>query len=774
MTDTTTAGVTAPADPKKVPDRQRPFQRIRNDAAIPKVAPSGDGVGAGCHLPEEFDGFEAEFLKVLDDEAPLFATLLQVLKTTRDIAAAVGSVANFLLVFPPLAPLAGIAKLMSTIVDTVLTIVDTALRRFLARLAAHIFNRAVRVLPHWVPVDTATPKARISKDQVIEVEGRVTRSFGNPIDVPFAQWHRWFSWNVQVQPEPRYATVRAPVEDPPNTDGFRAGERPLSKPGSFEIQWDTGALWNPGSAQAAAFAAGFADSGIEDNDWPTVDLCWPTTDMWVWAAGRHVYDCSRCSTVAKPQPGQPAARPKMVAMINPCKAMATARWKAVKFLDNELSVPAIQFMFFTTRRGGYVDYDTISDQDYEFILDLPVIDKGEQRFAIAQEKDAVHNTIVLRPRLLHRVDKGLFEQFAGAKGPDPEISVIRPDKPGEPPRQVRIKVPCTQLGDAEAYGFVLSLGWHDPVLEQARKVRECTLKVTHFSGAIQVRDSGIKKIRALFAEEEQQLRAEIAAEVARQLGKITILGIPVLQNPPMRKLIQAIIDKALQVFLDTLEDTLKLESEEWLLRLGVNGDWHRQFVSNVQGHRRNPDPRGHLHLPQPLPRPFEIRTRLEIEEALRLSSHGMEFDPVGDMMRAPLARRALKLDGQPLRWAEICDPAPDAATARQRLRRMAMRYTIDLLTDSTSTVMALGLDNSPLGMIDPDKARQGPSPADNPIEIGGPDAGFADGVQQARFARAVGDQRILCENRSESPRQDDYWLFGSLTVEPQVKDPPKT
>ncbi len=226
--------------------------------------------------------------------------------------------------------------------------------------------------------------------------------------------------------EAKYSKVLSPVADPPNQDGFKSGEHPQFQPGCFEIQWDTGALWGPGTAQSAAFETGFKETSIEDNDWPpeSFDL-WPSTDMWVWAAGRWVYDCSRATKTDPKATGANKKDPQMVAMLNPAKAIATARWRGFKFLQNEFAVPAIQFMFFTTKRGGYLNYDTISDQDYEFILDLPPIDFKPQPFPIAQESKSVHNTIMLRPRLLHKITKGPFAQFAGASGPDPIISVIR-------------------------------------------------------------------------------------------------------------------------------------------------------------------------------------------------------------------------------------------------------------------------------------------------------------------------------------------------------------
>ncbi len=145
---------------------------------------------------------------------------------------------------------------------------------------------------------------------------------------------------------------------------------------------------------------------------------------------------------------------------------------------------------------------------------------------------------------------------------------------------------------------------------------------------------------------------------------------------------------------------------------------------------------------------------------MRISSSGMEWDPVGDMMRSSRSNRSLRLDGAPVDWATICDPDSDPAKSKDKLRRLAMRYAIKLLTDSTSTVLALGLENSPLGMTDPTANNSGPFEPNNPIEVGDADPGFTNGIQQARFARAVGEQFILrkihrrmttgCSTRSRS------------------------
>jgi hypothetical protein len=782
----------AKPDPKKPIDRKRPFLRINNEQFVPSARPDGFGKACGCHTPDEFEDFEKEFLKFLETDAPLFKTLLDVLDAVKKIARAVSAAAN-IIQFTPLLPIAVVIKAIADVTDVVVTAIDTALRDFLAVLARRIFRRAVRVLPQWVPVKKDSPKAKITSDQVVEVEGVVTRSFGNPIDVPFRQWHQWFNWNVQIKPDDKYKNVRSPADDPPNQEGW-AGAHSLFKADCFEIQLDAGALWNPGGEQADKLRNGLKKSEvkkgeIEDIDWPPkfIDFCWPSTDMSVWAAGRWVYDCSRTTSVKKDDKDK---QPQMVAMINPCKAIATARFRAFKFIQNDFSVPAVQFMFFTNKRGGYLSYDTISDQDYEFILDLPPNDFKPAPFPIGASPKIPHNTIVVRPRLLHKIDKGIFEQFMGAVGakkeerdknlsPDPVITLIPSEKPGELPKQVKIKVPCTKLGNAEAYGFILTFGWHDPLLEQARKVKECTMKVSQFTGAIQLRDSGIKKIRAIFGQEEPKLRKKIAEEVANQVAKITVLGIPVLQvpllGPFVKQLIQDMIDEALKGFLDILEKTITLESEEWLLRIGVNGRWERVYIHDVPSSEVNKDPRARLFKPKPLPHPIEISEfRLEEDEPFRISAHGMEFDPVGDMMWSSQSNRTLTLDDQPVDWATICDPSTDADQAKTTRRRLAMRYTIKLLTDSTSTAMALGLDNSPLGIIDPDEKKSGPFPISNPVELKTAEPGFPDGLQKALFARAVDiqpddanqnqDQMILVEDSSK----DDYEIFYTLDIKDQV------
>src|SRR5262249_46094536 len=132
----------------------------------------------------------------------------------------------------------------------------------------------------------------------------------------------------------------------------------------------------------------------------------------------------------------------------------------------------------------------------------------------------------------------------------------------------------------------------------------------------------------------------IADEAAKQVAKITVFGVPVFQVPVIGpfiqdKLIKAMIKGAIDEFLKLLEKNVLsgIETEEWLLRVGVNGRWERVYIHNVPRATTNPNPQARLFIPKPLPRPIKFEDfRLEEDEPLRISAHGMEWDPVGDMM----------------------------------------------------------------------------------------------------------------------------------------------
>ncbi len=344
------------ADPVKPLDRLKPFQRINNDPFIPSKAPDGDGVACGCHTPDEFGPLEDEFLKFLDGNLPV--PLFQILDTVDKIAKATADIlktaatlaAPLLAAAPPLfITIIGAAAAITTFLNDVIGTIRKVLREFFSRIGKRLALRAIRVIPQWVPVLKGASNQRITKDQIIEVEGPVTRSFGDPIEPPFFQWHRWLNWSVQVQPEDKYKNVLSPAGNPPNTEGIKSGERAIPRSGSLEVQWDVGALRETfGERLDNAFETGFTDTDMPEIDGPMTDpdggWIWPMAGMFVWASGRFVYDCSRTTTGAKPQ---------TCSMINPPRAIATATWEAVQFAEHlsadpnapPSKVPAIRFMF---------------------------------------------------------------------------------------------------------------------------------------------------------------------------------------------------------------------------------------------------------------------------------------------------------------------------------------------------------------------------------------------------------------------------------------------
>ncbi len=449
--------------------------------------------------------------------------------------------------------------MITNFINDVVTVIDDAIREFLERIGEKLAKRAIRAVPQWVPVNKGASNQRITTDQIKDVEGIVTRSYGDPIEPPFFQWHRWLNWSVQVQPEDRYKNVVVNGFSL-NTDGKTASETSIIRKGTFEIQWDAGALWLDSPLPANSpihvdpLESGFKDFQIPEVDGPFTssvapdridpnkripsDWMWPTAGMYVWASGRWVYDCSRTDKLT-------GSKPKMCSMMTPPRAIATASWEAVQFAENlpgdpndkqKTKVPAIRFMFFTCKRGGYLSYDSISDQDYEFILDLPPIDTPVAPFPIGHTTDFPHNTIVLRPRLLR--DLQPLSGQAGAKLITPIVTTLPPppDKPGAAPQQVKVLIRGKDIGNAAAAGFILSLGWFDPNRVRAATVKDCVVKFTQFQGRLQVdRDSPVNQVKGRFQKEIQDLKKTIEDDVAKiEIG----LPIPPLTASPSTSIVR--------------------------------------------------------------------------------------------------------------------------------------------------------------------------------------------------------------------------------------------
>ena len=261
-------------------DRRKPFRRVDNKAFIPIRALDGDGAANGCRIDKDLGNIDEKLEAFLADtrDSVLGKTVGQVIDIVRlalnpnklaDLLLAVikkeaGDVA-FALAFPLVKALGAAAAVpllpIRAIVEGIITPIETALRVFLISVARPIMIRANRLLPQWVPVEVGLSSNSVDRRQIIEIEGLCTRSFGNPVDAPLVNWHTWFSWNVEVQPEPEYAKALSPVSDPPNTSGMTGTERSIIKPGTFEIQWDAGALLSAG--EQAIYNTKIADKDMQ-------------------------------------------------------------------------------------------------------------------------------------------------------------------------------------------------------------------------------------------------------------------------------------------------------------------------------------------------------------------------------------------------------------------------------------------------------------------------------------------------------------------------------
>lgn len=821
-----------PLNQLKPPNRLKPFLRINNDTFIPANAPDGLGVACGCHTPDDIPDMEDAFKKFLADpnNTGLLGNLLTILndahKIARDIATVaqtinqIATAAALLLGSAAGTPIAGLlaalltaAKATQTIadfIDNVVKAFDDTLKEFLSRIGADLARRAVRRIPQWVPVNKGASSTQITPDQIMEVEGTVTRSYGDPIETPFFQWHHWLNWSFQVQPEDNYKNLLVP-NFTLNTDGEKAGETSIIQPETFEVQWDAGALL-AGDDGNGPYEAGFDDVRMPDNDGPMTggdtresDWIWPMTGMHAWASGRWVYDCARTDKLS-------GSDPKMMTMINPPRAVATALWEARQFSENlpgkssgsepTNRVPAIRFMFLASRHGGYMSYDSLGQNDYEFILDLPPIDAPLTPFPIGhtfahkrdpgEPPDFPHNTIVIRPRLLRELVP-LGGPVTDLITPVIQILPPPPDKPGAAPQQVKITVRAADIAKAKggSAGFILSLGWLDPNLTQASTVKNCNAAFSALQGRLAVdRDSPLNQLQPLFANDLKQAKDKLH----RTVDDFGIIPNPlpgqknvsindlINNNLPkpfphdqivdVGKKIQDLVHKAIDAAFDKIVDELSklisgTQTEEWLLRVGINGRWQTRFLKDVDKSI------------QVLPNPPTFQVPLGPDDFLFYSSGGVEFNPVGDMMREARNQRLLthKVAGVnvPFTWPEIV-----SATGKD-LTDLVFQYALAILLGNSKTgILALGIENTVLGIRDPKKFDQTANDpeVDNPIAMKGVQTGSTPVQPVTKFARAAGEhfpgdppdetkgfpqEYILVENQTLS----DYKLTALIQVADQ-------
>ncbi len=344
-------------------------------------------------------------------------------------------------------------------------------------LGTFVVSELARAVPAWILVEphVGFPPAFSEPNAAFqEVEGKLVRSFQTWTDFPVAQWHQWYDWNFHVEPAEGYRHLAGPAN---KLEGL-GGKTPLVKgaTATMECEWDTGAFAKIQNFEAVMFRA----------DW-----CWPMAQDFVWIAGRWIYDC-----------GHANAQEQVRTELHPCAAVATARWEGVQFKTDrheqiwpQISglkqqfpedtpfVPGIRFMFFGSRNGGYKNFFALAnpnsafDKNYRFIVDLPSISPSNRTMVIGE---AGENTgAALNPRLLVSFS---FDEFANEaigkfQKKDPIVTVIDRGS-GKLPEQVIIEIPIDQLDpDTDAYGVIVSLGWHDNANTLASRVVKCSVNI---------------------------------------------------------------------------------------------------------------------------------------------------------------------------------------------------------------------------------------------------------------------------------------------------------
>jgi hypothetical protein len=562
------------------------------------------------------------------------------------------------------------------------------------RLASSVsgpFDTEMRVLtPSWVVVKRGDPVAANAEH---ELEGLLENSFTTWTDAPLLNWHVWYDWNFHVIPEPPYVYLRGRG----NAQFDEAGHN-LGPSETLECEWDTGNFAQ--GLRGAPVPGGYYDHGADPRS--AADWGWPQRGQKVWLTGRWIYDCGHSASLDPNNPNPPETQRRHRTELHPVKAMATLRTEGFKFRENALFVPATQFTFFTCRRGGYVDWPRINDRDYTFLVDLPDPPDGLEPPVYPLDMGAasgsnVYSIGLRSPFLVHwrffGHDPGNEQNLLALAHAQPRIEPWPPD--AAIPRQARVTIPLTLLPpQVENYGVMISLGWPDPDLAQARRVRKVTL---HFSHVDALRTHPLRT------------------------GP---LDIPEMEGP----------------------------TEEWLLRVGVNGRWWTRL------------PVEDIEPGVAIPIGWTVELFLADTDTLHISSHGNEEDPVGDVFyRQTLqARTAAWSNGRRITWQEIENPA----------------LSEDIITSVLARMWeTLNFQNWPLGRLEwlskphPDghihstslAASGGPLPNLNPL----PQAFEGDLVLRAN---ALNENSALAE--TFETQLSDYALHVHLKIEPQPGLPP--
>jgi hypothetical protein len=362
-----------------------------------------------------------------------------------------------------------------------------------------LFGGFLKNIPSWVPVnrDGFGPKFRADgahnvvddKEAEIEIEGTLSRSYQTHHHRPYTQWSRYYHWAFHVQPAVgfkhlvRRGVLKSKADTALETDSRTTefseviniydhdpglGDGILATQADFECMLDIGAFTTP----PGDLKQPLAHPGIfYHQSWPF----WPMHGDYFWAAGRYVYDCTHVTTVEvkdQDKPDQPVTEVDLhPALMNPVKAFATARYEAALFDESDEPLPCTRFSFFSCRKGGYWDFDAdkhlpFGNVDYEFAIDLPPAPSGDVSYDVGPLGDFALNTLVIRPRLLQKIEFAPHE--AGAESPlrwhtdPPKVEIVKPAD-GSLPRMVKLTVPMSSVPkEKDGYGFTISFAWLAP------------------------------------------------------------------------------------------------------------------------------------------------------------------------------------------------------------------------------------------------------------------------------------------------------------------------
>lgn len=601
----------------------------------------------------------------------------------------------------------------------------------------------IRTIPAWVPVQ-ANGKI-VTAPQ--ELEGVLLRGYQTWTDHPPYQYHRWYDWNFMVAPADGFEYLLGPAnnggpieKDEDNPNFTQALIRDLGKGGniaarSMECEFDCG-----------LFGSRFGTKGLRSSgfmfEWDSADqdLAWPMTGQYFWGRGNWIYDCGHPTSDFKEGDNAGLTRSEL----HPMTAMATARWEAFQFPENgSYRVPAIQFMFFATAEGGYTDPErrtTLPTEKIEFILDLPEHPAQKGPMAIGHTPGVPHNTFDM-PRLLKHVNftsfessinktsKGTGRSFKGSKV-EPLIEVI-PNKehPGALPKQVKVTFPFgSAIGpnSADYYGMILSLGWLDPDLSQARRVRKVKVTFDH----VEPFDSH-DYVFGISAPGEFQIRYGVNGRWGQERREKVKKGTPIplnnhktvefylCEDDPIRIACQGEeTDRVHDVYMESTDDerTIRMEKAEVLFFTGAG----------------------------------------DIKPAHRAKSYstGSEFPEVGPETSIP--KRAVTVDEPgPMFYFEHCMPRAAGESADLVYARWVMSAVADMLMST------LAVENDPLGRIDPHHhTNEGDirNPI-TPLEVGAKKQGRLTGL----LSKEIGHSAELAED----PKHVDYYLFFTIETEPQ-------